>query len=77
MAETMGRCKDCKWWTGAGIGAGSRYCPLATSGRGLIYAQSQLASRAIAWTRGNDRAHLATYGDFGCVQFESKEATDA
>jgi len=69
MAETMNRCQYCKWWTeGPKFRVGIRPC---TYGKWADVQDMPLNGMAILC--GHD-GPIFTGADFGCVNFEARQA---
>ena len=77
MSETMGRCRDCRWWacwSWAPIGGDEYVCK---RGHGTVGSPSDTSS--LAWGVAYDPSgpgYMATRAGFGCVQFTAKAAGD-
>lgn len=76
-----GRCKDCKWWQAYAEPATWGACALAAS---TDHSDKHPQSKMLTWTRVRGpvvdspirgiETDLQTAPDFGCIQYEAKEA---
>lgn len=76
--DQMGRCRDCASWSTWGVGEYSPNGSCSGVGDSLSGPQAFFIDDADGPAPVHDGSQIVVTGpDFGCVQFEPKESTDA